>query len=419
MLSSPICTDQHRTIRALPLPVYMLGFAIFTQGTSELMLAGLLPAISRDLHASIPNAGLLISGFAIGMLIGAPVLAVLARRWSPRRSLLGFLAAFALMHAAGALAPSYTVLLVTRFAGAFVYAGFWAVATATAVELAPAQSQGRTMGVLAGGLTVATVIGLPAGTLIGQYLGWRTAFWAVAALTTTAAFGVLATVRRADRTRGATAQPALRSELHALGDWRLWSAYATTGLATAALIVTFSYLSPLLTHTTGLATGWVPAVLALYGLGALSGVTLGGRSADERPTVTLYAGIGGVIVTSIAIALAASHAAITIALVAALGFAGFVSNPTLNARPFNLVSAAPVLVAALNVSAFNVGITLGPWLGGLAIDERLGYPAVAWVGAALAVIAALTAGTALRDPARGFNKDRRLQAQPRPCKETP
>jgi DHA1 family chloramphenicol resistance protein-like MFS transporter len=377
----------------LPLPVYMLGFAIFAQGTSELMLAGLLPAISRSLHVSIPSAGLLISGFAIGMLIGAPALAVLARRWPHRRSLLGFMAVFALMQAAGALAPNYPVLLVTRFAGAFVYAGFWAVAAATAVELVPTQARGRAMGVVAGGLTMAIVIGLPAGTLVGQHLGWRAAFWAVAALTVMAAGGVLATISRPapGPSRAARQAPtALRADLRALVDRRLWWAYATTALATTALIAIFSYLSPLLTHTTGLAAGWVPGVLAIYGVGAVCGIALGGRTADRRPVGTMYAGVGGLIVTSIALALAAHHIAPTVALVAALGFAGFVTNPTLNSRPFNLVSAAPTLVAALNVSAFNAGITLGPWLGGLAIDHRLGYPAVAWIGAAFATAAILT-----------------------------
>jgi DHA1 family chloramphenicol resistance protein-like MFS transporter len=409
-------------IGGAPLPVYVLGFAIFAQGTSELMVAGLLPSISQSLHVPIPRAGLLVSGFAIGMLTGAPALAVLARRWSRRRALLGFLAVFALAHAAGALAPSYAVLLATRFAGAFVYAGFWAVGAATAVELVPPQARGRAMGVVAGGLTVATVIGLPAGTLVGQHLGWRAAFWAVAALTLAAAVGIIATIPRANPVPAAAARQApmaLRTELHALASRRLWGAYATTALATAALIVTFSYLSPLLTHTTGVAAGWVPGVLALYGLGALSGIILGGRTADHRPAATLYAGTGGVIVTSIAIALAAQHAAMTVALVAILGFAGFVTNPTLNSRPFNLVSAAPALVAAINVSAFNAGITIGPWLGGLAIDHRFGYPAVAWIGAALAAAATITTVTAMRRPAPSSRGNQLLSTPSRACEKTP
>jgi DHA1 family chloramphenicol resistance protein-like MFS transporter len=392
-MMADLSDDRADAGRGLPLPVYVLGFAIFAQGTSELMLAGLLPEISRSLHVSVPSAGLMISGFAIGMLIGAPALALLARRWPHRRALLGFLAVFALMHAVGALAPNYLMLLVTRFAAAFVYAGFWAVGAATAVELVPTEARGRAMGAVAGGLTVATVIGLPAGTLVGQHLGWRAAFWAVAVLTVIAAGGVLATVSRQDPDSSRAARQApttLRADLRGLVDRRLWFAYATTALATAALIVTFSYLSPLLTHTTGLAARWVPGVLAIYGVGAVCGIALGSRAADRRPGGTLYAGVGFLIITSIALALGAHQIAPTVALIAALGFAGFVTNPTLNSLPFNLVAAAPTLVAAFNVSAFNAGITLGPWLGGLAIDLRLGYPAVAWIGAALAAAAIVT-----------------------------
>jgi MFS transporter, DHA1 family, chloramphenicol resistance protein len=394
-------TDRHKTTRRLPAAVYALGFAIFAQGTSELMLAGLLPGIARSLQVSIPHAGLLISAFAIGMLIGAPVLAVAARHWPRRRALLGFLAVFALAHVAGALAPGYTVLLATRIAGAFVYAGFWAVGAATAVDLVPAQARGRAMGILAGGLTLATVVGLPGGTLIGQHLGWRTAFWAVAALTALAAAGVLATIP-ADHPAAAgpapQAPPALRAELRALASRQLWSAYATTAVATAALIVTFSYLSPLLTRTTGLPARWIPAVLGLYGAGALAGILVGGRTADRHPIATLRAGTVGLAAVSAALALAARHLAAAVILVAALGLAGFVTNPTLNSRPFNLVRAAPTLVAALNVSAFNAGITLGPWLGGLALSHRLGYTVPAWIGAALAAAVAAAAITSGRLP---------------------
>lgn len=414
-------TKRYKTREALPAPVYMLGFAIFAQGTSELMLAGLLPEISRGLHVSVPRAGLLISGFAIGMLFGAPALAVLAHRWTHRRALLAFLAVFALAHAAGALAPDYPVLLATRFAAAFVYAGFWAVGAATAVELVPRQVRGRAMGVVAGGLTVATVIGLPAGTVLGQHFGWRAAFWAVAALSVMAAAGVLAAIPQEPAPPRAAAAPqvptALRSEVRALADRRLWWAYTTTALATAALIVTFSYLSPLLTGTADIAARWVPAVLALYGLGALGGIAVGGRTADRHPAATLYAGVGGVAATSLALALAARQPTVAIVLVAVLGFTGFATNPTLNSRPFSLVSAAPTLVAALNVSAFNAGITLGPWLGGLAIDHHLGYPAVAWTGAALAVLATATTATTTRNPFPAHQHSTPAPP-PQPCRET-
>ena len=197
----------------MPIAVYVLGLSIFAQGTSELMLAGLLPELASDLHVSIPRAGLLISAFALGMLVGAPVLAVATLTWSRRTALLVFLGVFALTHVAGALTSSYAVLLATRIAGAFVYAGFWSVAAVTVVNLVPATSRARAMSVVTGGLTIATIVGLPLGTVLGQHLGWQSAFWTVAGLCVLAMSGVLATVP-ADRLDPASA-PRLADELRA------------------------------------------------------------------------------------------------------------------------------------------------------------------------------------------------------------
>ncbi|GAA3538709.1 MFS transporter [Nonomuraea rosea] len=385
----------------MPLAIYILGLAIFAQGTSELMLAGLLPELAADLGVSVPDAGLLISAFAMGMLVGAPVLAVVTLRWPRRTVLLTFMGIFALTHVVGALTTSYGMLFATRVAGAFVYAGFWAVAATTAISLVPSNARGKAMSVVAGGLTVATIVGLSLGTVIGQHLGWRAAFWAVAALSVLTAAGVAATIPGGRP--GNTATPRLPAELRAMTDPRLWLAYGTTALTTGALLASFSYLSALLVDTTGLESAWVPAVLALYGAGSLIGITIGGRSADARPFLSLYTGIAGLIVTSAALAMGASVAAVAVPLVFLLGAFGFATNPALNTRVFALAKDAPTLAAAVNVSSFNVGITIGPWLGGLAIGGGLGYPSVAWVGAAMGVVAlgtvALSAGLRRKDSA--------------------
>ncbi|MFI0371324.1 Cmx/CmrA family chloramphenicol efflux MFS transporter [Actinomadura sp. 1N219] len=368
----------------MPLAVFVLGMAIFAQGTSELMLAGLLPGMADDLGVSVPEAGLLISAFAIGMLAGAPVLAVLTRRWSQRRALLAFLAAFAATHVIGALTSDYWVLFATRVVGAFVYAGFWAVAAATAIGLVPANARGRAMGIVAGGLTVAAIVGLPAGTVIGQHLGWRAAFWTVAAMSVVAMAGVAATIPAG---RPAGESPRIRDELRAVAVPRLWLLYGTIALATSGLMVTFSYLGALLEETTRVAEAWVPAVLALYGAGALIGITAGGRTADTRGVQTLYVGFGGLVLVSVALALTAGSPAPAVALVFLLGLVGFGTNPTLNSRAFGMVEGSATLVAAGNVVAFNVGITAGPWLGGLAIDAGAGLASTAWIGAGLGVLA--------------------------------
>lgn len=367
----------------MPFAVYVLGLAIFAQGTSELMLAGLLPEIARDLGVSIPETGLLISAFAVGMLVGAPVLAIVTLRWRRRTALLAFLAVFVVSHVVGAVTDSYTVLLSTRIVGAFVYAGFWAVASVTAVGLVGADRRGRAMSVVAGGLTVATVLGLPAGTAIGQQFGWRAAFWAVAVMSVLAMATVAATIRDT----GATGGTDLRAEFRTMANPRLWLAYATTALVTAALLVTFSYLAPLLTDSTGVSNGVVPVVLALYGLGSLAGITMGGRTADAHPFRTIGVGAAGLVVASVALALLADQPLPAIVAIVLLGGFGFAVNPALNARVFAEAGGAPTLAAATNISAFNVGITAGPWLGGVALNAGAGYPTLAWLGAGLGVIA--------------------------------
>jgi DHA1 family chloramphenicol resistance protein-like MFS transporter len=376
----------------MPRAVHLLGLAIFAQGTSELMLAGLLPEIASGLTVSIPAAGLLISAFAVGMLVGAPILAVVTLRWSRRATMLAFLTVFALTHVAGALTSSYGVLLATRVASAFVYAGFWAVASVTAIELAGPQARARAMSVLAGGLTVATIVGLPAGTLLGQHLGWRSAFWAVAALSALAVAGVLATI---PGRRGA-GTPQLRAELRSMANPQLWLAYATTALSTGAILVIFSYLAPLLTDTTGLSASWVPAILALYGVGALIGITISGRTADARPFGTLAVSLTGVVAAAILLALATRTPWLAVPAIIGIGTFGFAANPAVNSRVFSVAGAAPTLAAAFNISAFNVGITVGPWLGGLALDAGAGYPAVGWIGAALGLLAFGTIPVAVR-----------------------
>ncbi|MEV6287157.1 Cmx/CmrA family chloramphenicol efflux MFS transporter [Kribbella sp. NPDC051770] len=376
----------------MPPAIFVLALAIFAQGTSELMLAGLLPELSTDLGVSIPSAGLLISAFAIGMLVGAPLLAVATLRWSRRTALLSFLAVFVLAHVAGALTPNYEILLVTRVVGAFVYAGFWAVASVTVVGLVPADRRGRAMSILVGGLTVATILGLPLGTVVGQHLGWRAAFWGVAAMSAVAMAGVVATVPGG---RAADSIPRMKDELRAMVNGKLWLAYGTTALSVGALLVIFSYLAPLLVEVTGLTDEWVPGVLALYGVGALVGITIGGRNADRRPFGTLVAGLVGVVVLSVVLAIWTAQPVVAVAAIALLGTAGFATNPAVNTRVFSLAGDAPTLAAAVNISAFNVGITVAPWVGGLALEAGAGYSVLGWIGAGFGVLALVTVGVAV------------------------
>ncbi|MET9293752.1 Cmx/CmrA family chloramphenicol efflux MFS transporter [Streptomyces sp. NPDC003077] len=363
----------------MPPVVYLLGLAIFAQGTSEFMLAGLIPNVSTDLHVSIPEAGLLVSAFAIGMVVGAPLLAVATLRLPRRTALLGFQLVFIAGHVVGALAPGYEVLFATRVVSAFAYAGFWSVAAGTAASLVPEEVRGKALSVVGSGLTLATIVGVPAGTLLSQHVGWRAAFWAVVALTALSLVSLLVALPAGRPGSGAT--PSVRAELRGLARPALWVSYLVTLLSFGAGIVTFSYLAPLLTEVSGLPEPLVPAVLALYGVGGLLGMTIGGRTADRSPLRTLALGVGVLTVASALLALTAANLVVVVVLVFVLGVTGYVTNPSLQTRVFALAPDAPTLVPAVNTSAFNVGITLTPMLGGLAIDAGYGFASVAWVGA--------------------------------------
>ncbi|AXK37631.1 MFS transporter [Streptomyces armeniacus] len=379
----------------MPVAVYVLGLSVFALGTSEFMLAGILEPLARDMDVSIPKAGLLVSAFAIGMVVGAPALAAATLRLPRRTTLIALLTVFGLGQVAGAVAPTYAVLFASRVLSALACAGFWAVGAAVAISLVPVNARARAMAIMVGGLSIANIAGVPAGAFLGQHAGWRSAFWAVAAMSAVALVGVVTLVPRTRPATGADA-PRLRNELRIYADRQVWLALATIALNAAAVFALFSYLSPLLTDTAGLAESWVPWILGLFGVGALAGTAVGGRIADAHLFGTMYAGIAASTVVLGVLALVAHNPAATVVLAFMLGFTAFLTAPALNARMFNVANAAPTLAGATTTASFNIGNTLGPWLGGLVIGAGWGYPAVAWTGAALAAAAVGTTAVASR-----------------------
>ncbi|QLH22544.1 Cmx/CmrA family chloramphenicol efflux MFS transporter [Streptomyces sp. Rer75] len=379
----------------MPIAVYVLGLSVFALGTSEFMLSGLLQPVARDMGVTIPTAGLLISAFAIGMVVGAPLLAAATLRLPRRTTLIALLAVFGLGQVAGAVAPSYGVLFASRVVSALACAGFWAVGAAVAVSLVPVNARARAMAVMVGGLSVANVVGVPAGAFLGQHAGWRAAFWAVAGLSVLGLIGVIALVPRTEVPTGED-RPRLRGELGIYRDRQVWLALVTTALSGGAVFCLFSYLGPLLTDVAGLDEGWVPTVLALFGVGALIGTAVGGRIADAHLFGTMYGGITASTVVLSVLALTAHSPIAAVGLALLLGFTAFFTAPALNARMFNVANTAPTLAGATTTSAFNIGNTVGPWLGGLVINAGWGYPAVAWTGAALAGAGIVTTALAAR-----------------------
>ncbi|GAA2937978.1 MFS transporter [Microbacterium luteolum] len=364
----------------MPFSLYLLALAVFVMGTSEFMLAGLLPAIASDLDVSVGTAGLLTSAFAVGMVVGAPLMAAFARRWPPRLTLIACLLIFAGCHVVGALTPTFSILLLTRILSALANAGFLAVALTTATSLVPADRKGRALAVLLSGTTIATVAGVPAGALFGTALGWRSTFWAIAILCLPAALGVL---RGIPARAGRDAPSSLRQELRELTSPRLLLAMTLGALVNGGTFAAFTFLAPVVTDVAHLDAGWISVALVLFGVGSFLGVTIAGRLSDRHPGLVL--GIGGPLLLAgwVAMALVASHPVPLLALVFLQGMLSFGVGSTLIARVLYAASGAPTMGGSYATAALNVGAAVGPVLGGFALATGAGLLGPVWVAAGL------------------------------------
>ncbi|WP_280306663.1 MFS transporter [Nocardia neocaledoniensis] len=370
----------------LPAGVYLLGFSLFAMGSAEFLLAGVLPEVAGDLSVPLSSAGLLITAFALGVVLGGPPLAVLSLRWPRRTALIGTQAVFAASVAAGILG-GYEVLLVSRVVSGVAYAGFFAVAAVTAVAMVPPERTARASAVVVSGLSIAMVAGGPAGTLLSHYTGWRGGFWGVVVLTVVGIGGCVLGIATPAAGSAPTKRPDVRRELRALRSPALWGIFAITILSTAAYMITFNYLAAMLAEITAVPSVWIPAILALFGIGAFAGLTLGGRIADRRPHLAMAAGTIAIAVLSLTLAVAMRSAAVVAPAVFLLGVAAFVLNPALYGRVFALAGDAPTLAGATTVSAFQLGISATPLLAALTLTCGAALTSVCVVGAVLAAAA--------------------------------
>jgi DHA1 family chloramphenicol resistance protein-like MFS transporter len=373
----------------VPRAIYLLGAGTFVLGTTEFVIAGLLPDLARDLAVSLPRAGLLISAFAVAMAVGAPLLTVLTLRLPRRATLLGSLGLFTAGQVLGALAPNYLTLLLARVVTAAATGAFWAVAAVLTVGMVEPGRRARALSVLLGGLTVANVLGVPLGTLVGQLFGWRATFWLIGAAAVVA--GLALRVALPGDGRAGEAPAGLRAELAVFAAPGLWLALATVAVYETGVIGTFSYLAPVVTDVARLPAGMVAVVLTLFGVGSLVGIRIGGRFTDGHPWATLFGSLAAVIVALGVLAAWSTHGWVVPVAVLALGVAVFVVGPPLNARVFQLAGPAPTLAGAATTSAFNVGNTAGPWLGGVVLDAGWGPRAPALVGAVVVALAMVVA----------------------------
>lgn len=355
----------------MPFSLYLLAVAVFAMGTSEFMLAGLVPDIAADLGVESADAGLLTSAFAVGMAIGAPVMAASARTRPPRTSLLVFLGVFAVAHIAGAVTTEFTVLLATRVVAALAYAGFLAVALTATTGLVPADRRGRALAILLSGTTLATIAGVPGGALLSAMFGWRITFWTVALVCVPAAIGVLTGVpARIPDThhRG----PGLTAELAVATRPRPMAVMLLAALVNAATFGAFTFLAVLVTDRAGLGDLWVPAALMLFGAGASAGVAGAGRLSDARPGIVVA--VTGPLVCAgwFATAIFADRAPVLLVLLCVQGALSFALGSTLITRVLYESAAAPTMGGSYATAALNIGAAVGPVVAAAALGTRLG-----------------------------------------------
>ncbi|MGF0310735.1 Cmx/CmrA family chloramphenicol efflux MFS transporter [Rhodococcus sp. IEGM1428] len=353
----------------MPPLVFLLSTAVFAQGTSEFMLAGLLTDIATDLHTTVPRAGLLNSAFAIGMIVGAPVMAVATRQCPPRLALCSFLATFIAMHVLGASTNSYALLFVSRVVAAFANAGFLALTLAIVSASVTPDRLSRAVATILAGTTLALVVGVPLGTLVGTLLGWRAALWAVALLSVPA---LVAVASAAPATQDVRAMGSLATELAVLQLRSVQRVLVLCVLVNGATFCSFTYLAPVVTERAELQTAMVPVVLALFGLGALGGVRTAGRYGDRHARRVVSFGGTALLVGWCLFALLSQSPVAMLVFAFLQGGLSFALGSTLVSRVMRNAVGAPTMAGSFATASLNIGAASGPALGGVVYSSALG-----------------------------------------------
>ncbi|OKI99406.1 MFS transporter [Streptomyces sp. CB01249] len=371
----------------MPLALLALAIGAFGIGTTEFVVMGLLPEVAADFQVSIPAAGFLATGYALGVVLGAPLMTALGTRVSRKRMLMILMGLFIVGNVITAAAPVFEVMVVGRVIASLAHGAFFGIGAVVAADLVAPQKKAGAIALMFTGLTVANVVGVPVGTYVGQHAGWRVTFFLVAALGVLGLFGVARLVPEQPRAEGVR----LRQEIAAFRNVQVLLAMAMTVLGFGGVFAAITYITPMMTETAGYSASAVTWLLVLFGLGMVGGNLIGGRYADRRPTLMLSVSLSGLALVLALFTLTAHNkvaAAVTLVLIGAFGFA---TVPPLQKRVLDQAVDAPTLASAMNIGAFNLGNALAAWLGGIVIGAGLGYTAPNWVGAALAASALVVA----------------------------
>lgn len=365
----------------MQLPLLALAMASFGIGTTEFVIMGLLPEVATDLGVSIPAAGLLVTGYALGVVIGAPIVAIITNSLPRKGTLMGLASVFVLGNLLCAIAPDYWFLMGARVVTAFCHGAFFGIGAVVAANLVPPRQRASAIALMFAGLTLANVLGVPLGTALGQAAGWRSTFWAVVVI------GILAVSAIAlwvPRDIPHSAGNILR-EFAVLKRPQVLLTMMMSVLASASLFTVFTYIAPLLRDVTGLTPHVVTYVLLLFGVGITIGNILGGKLADWRLMPSLMATFVGLAAVLVVLVFTSASAAAVIATIFVWGMLVFAVVPPIQMRVVDAAVGAPNLASTLNQGAFNLGNAAGAWIGGAAITLGVGYVDLPWIGAALSV----------------------------------
>lgn len=373
----------------MSLPLLALFLAAFAFGTTEFVIAGVLPQVAEGLGVSVPTAGYLVSGYACGIAIGGPLLALTTKGLSRKALLLGLAVAFTIGQVACAMAPDFASMLALRVAVAVAHGAYFGVAMVVAVGLVREDQRGMAVAVILSGLTVSNVIGVPAGTAIGNLWGWRATFWVMGALGILAGLAMLVLL---PRTAGATTRPVgLAREVRVLGRQQVWTSLILMLMLMIGQFGLFTYITPTLIEVTGLDEGLVPWVLLLNGVGATIGVFLGGKLADWKMMPSLITMLALQALTLAVIYAVSPYPLPMIAAIVVWGGLNFAIGTPIQTRILTWTADASSLASSLIPSGFNIGIALAASLGAAALNGGYGYRALPVLGAIAMVIAAVVA----------------------------
>lgn len=366
----------------MPVALLALAIAAFGIGTTEFVMMGLLPEVASNLNVTLPQAGNYVSAYAMGVVVGAPLLTIGGMRARRKTMLLSMLALFTFGNVFSSLAGSHGMLLLARFVAGLPHGAFFGVGAVVAASLVARDKRAQAISMMFIGLTVANIVGVPVGTLLGQELGWRWTFALVAVIGVVAFAAVIALVPQQPK----PTEVSLRTELSAFRRPQVWLSMAVVVFGFAATFSFYSYIKPALVNVTGYTPTGVTVLLALFGIGMTVGTAMGGRLADRAPLPTLVIGLTA-LAGSLSLFLVTSHslvlAAITVFLV---GATGFTAIPSIQARILDHAKEAPALGSASIQSAFNIANSLGAFVGGAVIAGGFGLLAPSWAGAILAMI---------------------------------